>query len=189
MNGIISTKSRSFGYVRELKENVSFHTCRFWGNPLWDRSEWVSQLTLSEPGQMSGQGQPLCLRVPSRLVYWLLSLIDSHSSKIKGKLLCKPLVWSQFYLIVVFNALFFAVLFSGFSGEMCQIDIDECSSTPCFNGAKCIDRPNGYDCECAEGKSSSKSKTFLILLYLANTAVCHKKWADYTLNKNKPSAS
>lgn len=35
---------------------------------------------------------------------------------------------------------------------MCQIDIDECSSTPCLNGAKCIDLPNGYDCECAEGK-------------------------------------
>lgn len=35
---------------------------------------------------------------------------------------------------------------------MCQIDIDECSSTPCLNGAKCIDRPNGYECECAEGK-------------------------------------
>ncbi len=48
--------------------------------------------------------------------------------------------------------MFFSVLFLGFSGDMCQIDIDECSSTPCLNGAKCIDRPNGYDCECAEGK-------------------------------------
>lgn len=34
---------------------------------------------------------------------------------------------------------------------MCQIDIDECASTPCHNGAKCLDRPNGYECECAEG--------------------------------------
>ncbi|MBE7326251.1 calcium-binding EGF-like domain-containing protein, partial [Nocardioides sp. Y6] len=45
---------------------------------------------------------------------------------------------------------------SGFSGEMCQIDIDECSSTPCLNGAKCIDRPNGYECECAEGTITVK---------------------------------
>lgn len=40
----------------------------------------------------------------------------------------------------------------GFTGTMCQIDIDECASTPCQNGAKCIDRPNGYECRCAEGK-------------------------------------
>lgn len=51
-----------------------------------------------------------------------------------------------------FKTMLLLILFSGFSGEMCQIDIDECSSTPCLNGAKCIDRPNGYDCECAEGK-------------------------------------
>lgn len=36
---------------------------------------------------------------------------------------------------------------------MCQIDIDECASTPCQNGAKCYDRPNGFECRCAEGES------------------------------------
>lgn len=44
------------------------------------------------------------------------------------------------------------VLTTGFTGEMCQVDIDECASTPCHNGAKCLDRPNGYECECAEGE-------------------------------------
>uniref|UniRef100_A0A7M4E463 Neurogenic locus notch homolog protein 2 n=1 Tax=Crocodylus porosus TaxID=8502 RepID=A0A7M4E463_CROPO len=41
--------------------------------------------------------------------------------------------------------------FSGFTGAVCQIDIDDCSSTPCLNGAKCIDHPNGYECQCATG--------------------------------------
>lgn len=52
---------------------------------------------------------------------------------------------SSFHIVLCF-------LFEGFSGEVCQINIDECSSTPCLNGAKCVDLPNGYDCECAEGK-------------------------------------
>uniref|UniRef100_A0A8C4WJN1 Neurogenic locus notch homolog protein 1 n=1 Tax=Gopherus evgoodei TaxID=1825980 RepID=A0A8C4WJN1_9SAUR len=39
----------------------------------------------------------------------------------------------------------------GFNGHLCQYDIDECASTPCKNGAKCIDGPNTYICECTEG--------------------------------------
>lgn len=45
----------------------------------------------------------------------------------------------------------------GFTGPVCQIDIDDCSSTPCLNGAKCIDHPNGYECQCATGEIFPRS--------------------------------
>lgn len=41
---------------------------------------------------------------------------------------------------------------AGFSGRRCEIDIDECSSQPCYNGAGCIDLPQGYRCQCSPGK-------------------------------------
>ncbi|TMS08310.1 Neurogenic locus notch-like protein protein 1 [Larimichthys crocea] len=47
----------------------------------------------------------------------------------------------------------------GFSGNLCQVDIDECASTPCKNGAKCTDGPNKYTCECAEGYSGQHCET------------------------------
>uniref|UniRef100_A0A8C3XC95 Neurogenic locus notch homolog protein 1 n=1 Tax=Catagonus wagneri TaxID=51154 RepID=A0A8C3XC95_9CETA len=40
---------------------------------------------------------------------------------------------------------------AGFAGHLCQYDTDECASTPCKNGAKCLDGPNAYTCVCTEG--------------------------------------
>lgn len=42
---------------------------------------------------------------------------------------------------------------AGFSGRRCEIDIDECSSQPCYNGGTCVDLPQGYRCQCAPGYS------------------------------------
>uniref|UniRef100_A0A8C5H0Y5 Crumbs cell polarity complex component 2 n=1 Tax=Gouania willdenowi TaxID=441366 RepID=A0A8C5H0Y5_GOUWI len=33
----------------------------------------------------------------------------------------------------------------------CSVDIEECESEPCQNGAFCVDRINGYSCECPAG--------------------------------------
>ena len=40
---------------------------------------------------------------------------------------------------------------AGFTGERCEINVDECASQPCYNGGTCVDSPQGYRCECAAG--------------------------------------
>ena len=43
----------------------------------------------------------------------------------------------------------------GFKGTLCEIDINECESDPCQNGATCQDQINGYICECFPGFSGT----------------------------------
>lgn len=57
---------------------------------------------------------------------------------------------------MIMNVTFLHALLPGFSGSMCQLDVDECASTPCRNGAKCVDQPDGYECRCAEGEGGPK---------------------------------
>lgn len=49
--------------------------------------------------------------------------------------------------------------FSGFTGQYCMIDINECSSEPCKHGS-CIDLINGVECNC-----TGTGKCLLVLMY------------------------
>ena len=39
----------------------------------------------------------------------------------------------------------------GFSGPICEINIDECEPNPCTNDGSCQDQINGYFCQCKAG--------------------------------------
>lgn len=36
---------------------------------------------------------------------------------------------------------------AGYTGSYCEDQVDECSPSPCQNGATCTDYPGGYSCE------------------------------------------
>ncbi|XP_076111664.1 neurocan core protein-like isoform X2 [Mytilus galloprovincialis] len=48
---------------------------------------------------------------------------------------------------------------SGYSGLVCQTDINECTSNPCQNGGTCIDHANEYRCSCVPGYGGINCQT------------------------------
>lgn len=41
----------------------------------------------------------------------------------------------------------------GFTGTFCEMDINECETQPCRNGATCNDLRGRYQCDCLPGRS------------------------------------
>jgi hypothetical protein len=40
---------------------------------------------------------------------------------------------------------------TGFSGSLCEEDVNDCTHNPCQNGGKCLDRLNDFECRCVPG--------------------------------------
>ena len=36
----------------------------------------------------------------------------------------------------------------GFEGSLCETNINDCASNPCFNNGACIDGISDFDCDC-----------------------------------------
>uniref|UniRef100_A0AAV2KYH3 Sushi, nidogen and EGF-like domain-containing protein 1 n=1 Tax=Knipowitschia caucasica TaxID=637954 RepID=A0AAV2KYH3_KNICA len=49
------------------------------------------------------------------------------------------------------NPSFTCSCLAGFTGRKCQIDVNECASSPCQNGGTCEDQINSFVCQCPPG--------------------------------------
>ncbi|XP_061636287.1 neurocan core protein isoform X3 [Phyllopteryx taeniolatus] len=59
----------------------------------------------------------------------------------------------------------------GFSGESCEIDIDDCQSNPCRNGGTCIDEINSFVCLCLPSYSGATCER--------DTEGCEHAWRKF----------
>ncbi|XP_029988809.1 neurocan core protein [Sphaeramia orbicularis] len=59
----------------------------------------------------------------------------------------------------------------GFSGESCEIDIDDCQSNPCQNGGTCIDEINSFVCLCLPSYSGATCEK--------DTEGCEHTWRKF----------
>ncbi|XP_041327029.1 neurocan core protein [Pyrgilauda ruficollis] len=59
----------------------------------------------------------------------------------------------------------------GFTGENCEIDIDDCLSSPCQNGGTCIDEVNSFVCLCLPSYGGSRCEK--------DTEGCDHNWHKF----------
>lgn len=59
----------------------------------------------------------------------------------------------------------------GYEGPFCEVEINECSSSPCKNGATCVNLIDHFSCHCAEGFKGKFSllKCLVLQMCLSNS--------------------
>ncbi|XP_077968671.1 complement receptor type 1-like isoform X4 [Styela clava] len=54
---------------------------------------------------------------------------------------------------------FYCECYPGYSGKICDINIDDCNPNPCQNDGKCTDDVNDFSCQCEEGYQGKRCET------------------------------
>ncbi len=65
--------------------------------------------------------------------------------------LCEEELCSNDAICTPYRGGFTCTCASGYSGDLCDVEIDECLSQPCFHQGTCEDELDGYQCVCLPG--------------------------------------
>ena len=71
----------------------------------------------------------------------------------------------------------------GFTGLVCDVDIDECRSGACVNGGSCVDGIDSYSCTCPSGYTGNNCATDInecSALPCQNGATCNDEINSYS---------
>ncbi|XP_066501005.1 protein crumbs homolog 2b [Hoplias malabaricus] len=110
------------------EEGVNQYTCHCWPGYEGHNCEVDVDECAAQPCENSGE----CFQKSDRTHYHVLSQLQVDFSYINA-------------------AGFLCHCQSGFTGENCSINIDECELMPCQNGGSCVDMINAFQCICPPG--------------------------------------
>ncbi|XP_036382029.1 protein crumbs homolog 2-like [Megalops cyprinoides] len=142
------------------QEGVKSYTCLCWPGYMGDHCEVDIDECAEEPCENGGT----CFERSDVAHYGTLPKLDGDFSYADAAgYLCECLI--------------------GFTGENCSINIDECESAPCQNGASCEDLVNAYKCACLPGFTGTHCEVEVDECEshpCQNGALCEDGIADYT---------
>uniref|UniRef100_A0A8C5N0K9 Uncharacterized protein n=1 Tax=Leptobrachium leishanense TaxID=445787 RepID=A0A8C5N0K9_9ANUR len=105
----------------------------------------------TEPNTSQHYTSPNFTESSATVVSQWLSTILTTANLTQGINLChsNP-CWNGATCINLVNG-YSCICRNGYSGLLCEIDMDDCVANPCKNGAICVDKVNNFYCQCQKG--------------------------------------
>lgn len=78
---------------------------------------------------------------------------------IEFKCNCSQLFTILLKMCLLSSEIYNWIYISGFTGNNCELNYDDCITLPCLNGGSCVDGIDSYTCQCASGYTGLNCST------------------------------